>query len=54
MDIQKACDILEGLLNKESMGNKGNLTTEQFFALNAVLFEMQLSGKHIVKEGDAK
>jgi hypothetical protein len=45
MDTQKACEIVEELVQKETRNNSP-LTLEEFLALNKVLLELQAIGKY--------
>jgi hypothetical protein len=45
VDTQKACEIVEELVQKETMNNS-HITLEEFLALNKVLFELQAIGKY--------
>lgn len=46
MDLQKACEILEELVHKESSRLFKKLNSREYKALNRVLTELILDGKY--------
>lgn len=50
MDLQKACEILEELSEKDSVKNQEKLNLQEFMALQMVLLELQASGKYTLPE----
>lgn len=50
MDLQKACEILEELSEKDVESDFNKLNFQQFHALQIVLLELQSNGKYKLPE----
>ncbi|MFD2046023.1 hypothetical protein ACFSTA_12465 [Ornithinibacillus salinisoli] len=50
LDVQEACETLEGLLERESKVENGHLTMKEFNALNKLLLEATVKLGYKVQE----
>lgn len=50
MSLQEACETLEELLDRNEESNGCLLSMKEFFAINNILLELQVSGKYILPE----
>jgi hypothetical protein len=50
LDLQKACEILEELLEKDATRNNNRLNMQEFLALQKVLLELQIKGSYKLPE----